>query len=52
MVTEERTYKQDRGMPKSVLLAKIAIDRLRLSVAVVHLKAGTGVRVLKNPHAP
>lgn len=37
-------YRQDHGMPKSVLLSVIAVGHLRISVAVVHLKAGTGVR--------
>lgn len=39
---EERMYKQEHGMPKSVLLSVIAVGHLRISVAVVHLKAGTG----------
>jgi hypothetical protein len=37
-------YRQDHGMPKSVLLSVIAVGHLRISVAVVHLKAGTGVQ--------
>jgi endonuclease/exonuclease/phosphatase family metal-dependent hydrolase len=44
---EERSYQsQDHGIVKSAVIAETMVNGRRLALAVVHLKAGTAVRIL------